>query len=58
MFLKIENLLVASLDNVLFHLAKNKGADQTGECAGCFAPVLYANPRRQVFSCGGPYVVD
>ena len=25
-------------------------------CAGWFAPVLFANPRRQVFSRRGPYM--
>ena len=27
-------------------------------CAGCSAPVLFANPRRQVFSRRGPYTKD
>ena len=26
-------------------------------CEGCSAPVLLANPRRQVFSSRGPYLI-
>ena len=33
-----------------FQKANKKGADQTGWIASWFAPVLFPNPRRQVFS--------
>ena len=53
---KIENLLVASLDMLLSKKRITKALIRLRRCAGWSAPVLFANPRRQVFSRRGPYV--
>ena len=39
----------------IFQKANTKGANQTVRSAGWSAPVLFANPRRQVFSRRCPY---
>ena len=54
---KIEILLVASLDMILSNKQITKALIRLHGCAGWSAPVLFANPRRQVFSHRGSYVV-
>ena len=39
---------------ILSKKANNKGAESLYGCAGWSAPLLFANPRRQVFSRRGP----
>ena len=34
----------------------SKGADQTAHCAGMSVPLLFTNPRRQVFLGQDPYM--
>ena len=46
--------LVASTDMVLSKTRMTKALIRLRGCAGWFAPVLFANPRRQVFSRRGP----
>ena len=46
--LKIEISPVASLNMTLSAKGITKALIKLHECAGCFAPVLFANPRRQV----------
>ena len=52
---KIEISLVASLDMILSNKRITKALIRLRGRAGWSAPVLFANPRRQVFSCRGPY---
>ena len=52
--LKIEISLVASLDMVLSNKRITKVLIRLRGCAGWSAPLLFANPRRQVFSRRGP----
>ena len=55
---KIEISPVASLDMIdTFQKANNKGADQIARMQGWSAPVLFKNPRRQVFSRQGPNIM-
>ena len=49
--------LVASLDMILSNKQITKALISLCECAGWYGPLLFANPRRQVFSRGGPYVL-
>ena len=53
---KIENSLVASLHMILSAKRITKALIRLRGCAGCSAPVLFANPRRQVFSRRGPII--
>ena len=53
---KIEISLVASLDMVLSNMQITKALFSLRGCAGWSGPVLFTNPRRQVFSHQGPYV--
>ena len=48
---KIESSPVARLNMVLSKKRITKALIRLGECAGWSAPVLFANPQRQVFSC-------
>ena len=48
--LKIEISLVASLDIVLYKTRITKALIRLRGCAGWSTTVLFANPRRQVFS--------
>ena len=41
---------------VLSKKVNTKALIRLGRCAGWSAPVLLANPRRQIFSLQGPYV--
>ena len=52
---KIEILLVASLDMILSNKQTTKALIRQRGCAGWSAPLLFGNPRRQVFSRRGPY---
>ena len=52
---KYENLLVESLDMIHSKKRLTKALIRLRRCAGWSAPVLFANPRRQVFSRQGPY---
>ena len=54
---KIEISLVASLDMILCNKRITKALIRLRGRAGWSAPVLFANPRRQVFSCQGPYSI-
>ena len=54
MFLKIENLLVASLDNVIFHLANNKGTDQSVWMRRMFCPCIVRKPQKTGFLVSRP----
>ena len=47
-------LPVAKLDMVLSKKQIKKTLIRQRGCAGWSAPVLFGNPRRQVFSCRGP----
>ena len=51
---KIEILLVASLDMILSKKQITKALFRLRGCAGWSAPVLFANPQRQVFLRRGP----
>ena len=53
---KIEVSLVASLDILLSNKRITKALIRLRGCAGWSAPVLFAKPRRQVFSRQGPYI--
>ena len=53
---KTEISLVASLDMILFKKRITKALIRLQGCAGWSAPLLFANPRRQVFSRQGPYL--
>ena len=48
----------ASLDMILFKKRITKALISLRGCAGWSAPLLFANPRRQVFSHRGPYVIN
>ena len=52
---KIEISLVESLDIILFNKHITKALTRLCGCACWSAPALFTNPRRQVFSCRGPY---
>ena len=52
---KIEISPIASLHMILFIKRITKALIRLRGCAGWSAPVLFANPRRQVFSRRGPY---
>ena len=52
--LKIEISHVASLHMILSKKRITKVLIILRVCAGWSAPLLFANPRRQVFLCGGP----
>ena len=52
---KIEISLVEILDMILLDKQITKALISLHTCAGWSAPVLFANPRRQVLSCRGPY---
>ena len=54
---KNEILLVASLDMVLSKTQITKALIRLRGCAGWSVPVLFVNPRRQVFSHRGPSYV-
>ena len=47
--------LVASLDIILSKKRITKALIRLRGCAGWSAPVLFANHRKQVFSCQGPF---
>ena len=51
---KTEISLVASLDVILFEKRITKALIRLRGCAGWSALLLFANPRRQVFSRRGP----
>ena len=51
---KIDISLEASLDTKLGNKRKTKALIRLRVCAGWSAPLLFANPRRQVFSRRGP----
>ena len=53
----MEISLVASLDIVLYKTRTTKALIRLRGCAGWSAPVLFANPRRKIFSRRGPYVI-
>ena len=53
--LKTEISLVASFDIVLYKKQITKALIRLRGCAGWSVPVLFTNPRRQVFSRRGPY---
>ena len=55
---KNEISLVASLDIVLYKTRITKALIRLRGCAGWSAPVLFANPRRQVFSRQGPFYLN
>ena len=55
---KKEISLVASLDMELYKTRITKTLIRLHGCAGWSAPVLFANPRRQVFSRRGPFQSD
>ena len=46
--------LVASLDIILSNKGIIKALIRLHVCAGCSAPLLFTNPRRQVFSLRRP----
>ena len=50
----IETSLQASLDMILSRKQITKALISLGGCTGWSAPLLFANPRRQVFSRHGP----
>ena len=52
---KIEILRVASLDIILSNKRITKTLIRLCGCAGWSAPLLFANPRRKVFSRLGPF---
>ena len=52
---KIEISPIASLHMILFIKRITKALIRLRGCAGWSAPVLFANPRRQVFSRRGPF---
>ena len=52
---KFQISLEASLDMILYKKRITKALIRLRECAGWFAPLLFANLRRQVFSRRGPY---
>ena len=54
---KIEISLVASLHTIPSTKRITKALIRLRGCAGWSAPVLFANPRRQVFSRRGPICV-
>ena len=47
---------VARLHMILSKKQITKALIRLRGCAGWSAPVLFANPQRQVFSCRGPYL--
>ena len=49
--------LVASLDMVLSKTQITKALIRLHRCAGLSVPVLFAHPRRPVFSRRGPYMI-
>ena len=51
----IEILLEACLDMVLFKKGMTKALISLLGCAAWSGPLVFANPRRQVFMCRGPY---
>ena len=53
--LKIEISLAASLDKIILDKRPTKALISLRGCAGWSAPVVFVNPRRQVFSHRGPY---
>ena len=55
---KIKNLLVACLEFILSKTRITKALISLRWCAGWSATLLFANPRRQVFSHRGPYKAD
>ena len=55
---KTEIPLVASLNMVLSKTRITKALIRLRGCAGWSAPVLFANPRKQVFSRRGPYGIS
>ena len=52
----IEILVAACIDMVLFNKLITKALIRPRVCAGWSAPLLFANPRRQDFSCQGTYM--
>ena len=56
--LKIEISLVASLDMILCNTLITTVLIRLPGCAGWSAPLLFANPRRQVFLRQGPIIVN
>ena len=56
-FLEIEISLVASLDIILSNKRITKAPISLCRCASWSAPLLFANPQRQVFSHRGPYAI-
>ena len=52
---EIEILPAASLDMILFNKGITKALIKLCKCAGWSAPLLFANPRRRVFSLRGPF---
>ena len=53
---KIKVLLVASLDIILSNKQITKALISLRGCAGWSPPLLFPNPRRQVFSRQSPYM--
>ena len=54
---KIEILLVASLEIMLFNKQITKALIRLRGCPGWSAAVLFANLLKQVFSLRGPYII-
>ena len=54
--LKSEISSVASLDILLSKQRITKALIRLRGCSGWSAPLLFPNPRRQVFLCRGPYL--
>ena len=52
---KVENLLVAGLEIILSNKRITKVLFRLHGCPGWSAPLLFANSRREVFSCRGPF---
>ena len=55
---KIEISLVASLHvDMILSIKRRKALISLRGCAGRSAPLLFAKPRRQVFSCRGQFIL-
>ena len=55
---KIEFFLVVILDMILSNKGIKKALIRLCECAGWSAPLLFANPRKQVFLASRPIVIS
>ena len=56
-YLENWNFTCAKFTYDTFQIANNKALIRLRGCAGWSAPVLFANPRRQVFSRRGPFII-